>query len=60
LFNDPNTTEAMVRESLYNREYFKNPSAYMAIVRETYDLRTDEIKRHPAFAFLDPKNTAHS
>jgi len=60
LFNDPNTTEEMVRENLYNVEYFKNPSAYMAIVRETFDLTTDKIKRHPAFAFLDPKNTAHS
>ena len=60
LFRDPGTTEEMVREYLYNGEYFINPSAYMAKVRETFDLTTDEIKRHPGFAFLDPKNTAHS
>ena len=60
LFRDLGTTEEMVRENLYNEEYFKNPSAYMAIVRKTFDLTIDKIKKHPGFAFLDPKNTARS
>jgi hypothetical protein len=60
LFSDLSTTEEIVRENLYNEEYFKNPSAYMAKVRKTFDLTIDEIKSHPGFAFLDPKNTARS
>ncbi len=60
LFKDEDTTEDVVIEILWDKEYFKNPSAYMAKVRETFSLTTDEIKKHPAFAFLDPKGTANS
>ena len=60
LYDNPNTTEAEVRSTLYDKNYFTNPSSNMRIVRDELELTTVEIKKHPAFAFLDPKGTAIS
>ena len=60
LYHNPNTTEVEVRSTLYNKDYFINPSLYMGIVREKLGLRTAKIKEHPAFRFLDPKGTTIS
>ena len=57
---DNNTTEDEVRSSLYDKEYFTNPSSNMRKVRDELELTTVEIKKHPAFRFLDPKGTTIS
>ena len=51
-------TENDVREQLFNMEYWKNPSAYLAMAKAKAGITTAELKQKPQFRFIDPKNTA--
>jgi len=51
LFTNPNTTEHEVRERLYNKDIYPNPSALMAYVRDERNLTFEQIQQHPAFSF---------
>ena len=51
LYNNPNSTEEAVRSVLYNNDYYPNPSALMAYVREKRGQTKRQISQHPAFHF---------
>jgi hypothetical protein len=51
LYNNPNSTEEAVRSALYNKDYYRNPSALMGYVRKERGLTKEEISQHPAFHF---------
>jgi len=51
-------TEQDVRETLYDKDYWKNPSAYMAMAKNKKGITTAELKALPQFSFIDPKHTA--
>ena len=57
LVESATATEQEVRETLYDKDYWKNPSAYMALAKNRYGITTPELKVLPHFSFIDPKHT---
>ena len=58
LVENNNATEQEVREALYDMDYWKNPSIYMAMAKNRYGITTAALKALPHFSFIDPKHTA--
>ena len=58
LVENDNATEQKVREVLYDMDYWKNPSVYMAMAKKRYGITTAALKALPHFSFIDPKHTA--
>ena len=52
LYSNPSVTEEVVKETIYNKSLYSNPSELMNYVRKKRNLTTEQIKRHSAFRFL--------
>ena len=60
LVESTTATEKEVRETLYDMDYWKNPSVYMAVAKKRYGVTTPALKALPHFSFIDPKGTTIS
>ena len=57
-YNDPSSDPAKVKRILNDKVRWKNPSQYLAVARDYFNLTVDQVKSHPGFAWIDPKGTA--
>ena len=56
--NDPNADPSEVQRVLGDKVRWKNPSQYLHPTKRKRDLTTEELKRRPGFAWIDPKGTS--
>ena len=47
-----------VKRILNDKVRWKNPSQYLAVARDYFNLTVDQVKSRPGFAWIDPKGTA--
>ena len=57
-YYEPPSDPAQVKRILNDKVRWKNPSQYLAVARNHFNLTVDEVKSHPGFAWIDPKGTA--
>ena len=62
LFNDflsdPNSNPDEVKNVLNDKPRWKNPSQYLKNARRKAEFSVSQLKAHPGFNWIDPKNTA--
>ena len=57
-YKDPSSDPVKVKKILNDKVRWKNPSQYLGIARNHFNLTVDQVKSHPGFAWIDPKGTA--
>ena len=57
-YYEPPSDPAQVKRILNDKVRWKNPSQYLGIARNHFNLTVDKVKSHPGFAWIDPKGTA--
>ena len=57
-YNDPDSHPEYVKKILQDKDRWKNPSAYLHDTRRNCGIGLKELKSHPAFNWVDPKNTS--
>jgi len=57
-YYDSSSDPVKVKGILNDKVRWKNPSQYLGIARNHFNLTVDQVKSHPGFAWIDPKGTA--
>jgi hypothetical protein len=57
-YEDRDSNPEYVKKILQDKDKWKNPSAYLHKTRKNHSIQVNELKSHPAFNWVDPKNTS--